>query len=105
MNFPSVFHELHPPEFRGALAMSWANMGAADDLALDVLLNSLSGFSREYVGIKRVQVGGKSCGGWEAEDPGSMFSPGGLPGVPLEASGGLSDEELERIDRELKKNL
>jgi len=52
-----------------------------------------------------VQIGGRSCGGWEAEDPGSMFSPGGLPGVPLEASGGLSDEELERIDRELRKNL
>lgn len=105
LNFPAAFHELHPPEFRGALAMAWANMGAADDLALDVLLNSLSGFSREYVGIKRVQIGGRSCGGWEAEDPGSMFSPGGLPGVPLEASGGLSDEELERIDRELRKNL
>ena len=33
-------------------------MGTGDELALDVLLNLLVGFSKDFAGIKRVLVGG-----------------------------------------------
>ncbi len=36
------------------------DMGTADELALDVLLNMLMGFSRECCGIKRICVGGEN---------------------------------------------
>jgi hypothetical protein len=34
-------------------------MGTADELALDVLLNMLLGFSAEVAGISRIRVGGE----------------------------------------------
>ena len=35
------------------------DMGTADELALDVLLNTLVGFSKECVGLKRILLGGQ----------------------------------------------
>jgi hypothetical protein len=33
-------------------------MGTADELSVDILINSLTQLSREYVGIKQLVVGG-----------------------------------------------
>ena len=33
-------------------------MGTCDEIALDVLVNLLLGFSKDYCGLKRVTVGG-----------------------------------------------
>lgn len=35
-------------------------MGTADELALDVLINALSTFSREQLGIRQLVVGGEN---------------------------------------------
>lgn len=36
-------------------------MGTADELAIDVLINMLSTFSKEYIGIKTLIVGGENA--------------------------------------------
>lgn len=33
-------------------------MGTADEMALDVLINTLMGFSKDHLGIKKMLVGG-----------------------------------------------
>ena len=43
---------------RGSWCRFWVDMGTADELALDVLINSLAQFSREYAGIARAVIGG-----------------------------------------------
>jgi hypothetical protein len=55
-------------ESRGAWARFWVDMGAADELALDVLVNAMLALSREHVGIRRLVVGGRGEGGWEAPE-------------------------------------
>jgi hypothetical protein len=47
------------PEFKGSWARFHVDMGTADELALDVLLNMLLGFSAEVAGISRIRVGGE----------------------------------------------
>lgn len=42
-------------------------MGTADELALDVLINTLASFSREGLGIRRLVVGGRN-GDWEVPE-------------------------------------
>ena len=53
-----VFHEMSEMEFKGQWARVWIDMGTADEMAFDVLINSLIQFSREYFGLKQVIVGG-----------------------------------------------
>ena len=53
-----VFHEMSEMEFRGRWARVWIDMGTADEMAFDVLINSLIQFSREYFGLKQVIIGG-----------------------------------------------
>lgn len=38
--------------------MHRVDLGSADELAIDILLNSLMQLSKEYVGIKKIFVGG-----------------------------------------------
>jgi hypothetical protein len=47
------------PEFKGSWARFHIDMGTADELALDVLLNMLLGFSAEVAGMSRIMVGGE----------------------------------------------
>jgi hypothetical protein len=50
------------------------DMGSADELALDVLINCLTTFSREQVGIKQVVFGGENDD-WELpEDVGPQVT-------------------------------
>lgn len=56
----ATFHDMAPLESRGAWARFWLDMGTADELALDILLNALSTFSREQLGIRQVVVGGQN---------------------------------------------
>ena len=47
-------------EYEGNWGRCWFDLGTADALAIDVLLNALSRLSLEYVGLERVVVGGDS---------------------------------------------
>jgi len=62
---PSSFHDISNVEFQDNLGRFWVDMGTADVLALDILINALLGLNSDYVGIKQLVFGGARFGDWE----------------------------------------
>lgn len=56
----SLMHNMGEVEYRGVWARCWFDLGTSDAIALDVLLNALRQFSRDYVAIETVIVGGEN---------------------------------------------
>ncbi|EIE27423.1 hypothetical protein COCSUDRAFT_11745 [Coccomyxa subellipsoidea C-169] len=56
--FQATFHDMGSLEHKGKWCRCWFNLGTADELALDVLINALINFSRENVGITHCFIGG-----------------------------------------------
>jgi hypothetical protein len=56
------------------------DLGTADELALDVLLNMLVGFSADAAGIKSIQIGGDNES-WPAPAQEEEFEGGKMPRV------------------------
>jgi len=56
----SVMHNMGDVEYEDAWARCWVDLGTADAIAIDVLINSLQQFTLEYVGIQQVIVGGQN---------------------------------------------
>mmetsp|Transcript_14382 Transcript_14382/g.27640 ORF Transcript_14382/g.27640 Transcript_14382/m.27640 type:complete len:313 (-) Transcript_14382:264-1202(-) len=54
----ALFHNMDELQYKGTWARFWVDLGSADELAIDILLNSLMQLSKEYVGIKKIFVGG-----------------------------------------------
>ncbi|MEO0540353.1 MAG: DUF3531 family protein [Cyanobacteria bacterium P01_A01_bin.105] len=54
----SLMHNMSEVQFQGTLARCWFDLGTTDAIALDVLINTLKQFDKDYVAIRRVQVGG-----------------------------------------------
>lgn len=94
----STFHDISSTEQNGNWLRTWVNMGTADELALDVLVNAMSTFSRENVGIKQFVVGGENED-WpipEAELPKSSMNPMSTKMPDDDYYGGDdSDEDVE----------
>jgi hypothetical protein len=57
----SVMHNIGEVEYQGLWARCWVDLGTSDALGLDVLLNTLEQFSREYVVIETCLVGGENA--------------------------------------------
>ncbi|MGQ9865354.1 MAG: DUF3531 family protein [Pseudanabaenaceae cyanobacterium] len=55
----SVMHNQGEVEYQDHWARCWFDLGTADALALDVLLNTLRQFSQDYTAIAEVVVGGQ----------------------------------------------
>ncbi|WP_287130060.1 DUF3531 family protein [Candidatus Cyanaurora vandensis] len=55
---PSLMHNMGEVEFEETWGRCWFDLGTADALAVDVLLNSLQTLSREYVPLRQVVLGG-----------------------------------------------
>ncbi|MBD2101308.1 DUF3531 family protein [Leptolyngbya sp. FACHB-261] len=55
----ALMHNMGDIEYEGVLARCWFDLGTSDSLAFDVLVNALAQFSREYVEIEEVQIGGQ----------------------------------------------
>jgi len=55
---PGFMHEVSEVETRGEWCRFWVDMGTADEMALDVLINAMSHFSQEYSGIRTLAIGG-----------------------------------------------
>jgi hypothetical protein len=53
-----VFHAMGGPEYKGRWARAWFDLGSADEMCVDVLINSLITFCREYFGLKTLVIGG-----------------------------------------------
>ncbi|CAI5479069.1 unnamed protein product [Closterium sp. Yama58-4] len=62
---PAMMHNIGDLEFQDSLGRIWLDMGTADMMAVDVLLNSLNAVSSDHVGIKKVTVGGSKMDDWE----------------------------------------
>jgi len=97
-SLPATFHEMEEPEFSGRSCRFWCNLGTCDEIAIDLLLNALHNFSCEYVGIRRVQVGGA---GLAAEDAlGGVWRAPTRPG-PF----GREREEMDGIAESIRDDL
>ncbi|MGF1513292.1 MAG: DUF3531 family protein [Elainellaceae cyanobacterium] len=56
----SVMHNMADLEYQGVWVRCWFDLGTSDAIALDVLVNTLSQFSHDYVAIKRLIIGGEN---------------------------------------------
>jgi hypothetical protein len=55
---PSMMHNMGTVEYEENWARCWFDLGTADAMALDILLNALITLNTEYVSFNRVIVGG-----------------------------------------------
>jgi len=56
-----VFHAMGGPEYKGRWARAWFDLGSADEMAVDILINAFIQLSREYFGIKTLVIGGENA--------------------------------------------
>ncbi len=56
----SLMHNMGEVEFRGLWGRCWFDLGTSDALALDALINTVRQFSKDYVEIKQIIVGGEN---------------------------------------------
>ena len=70
----SLMHNMGEVEFQGVWSRCWFDLGTTDALSLDVLINMVRQFSKDYVEIKRIFVGGENED-WPtpAENPEAAF--------------------------------
>jgi Protein of unknown function (DUF3531) len=71
----SVMHNMSEVEFQGCWARCWFDLGTTDALALDVLLNTLSQFSKDYIVITQVFVGGENADWPIPRESGALSDP------------------------------
>lgn len=57
---PSLMHNMGAVDYQADWGRCWFDLGTADVMSLDILLGALSTLSQEYIGLKRVIVGGKN---------------------------------------------
>ncbi|MEO0408008.1 MAG: DUF3531 family protein [Cyanobacteria bacterium P01_A01_bin.135] len=70
----SVMHNMSDLEYHGLWVRCWFDLGTSDAIALDVLINTLAQFSKDYVPIRRVLVGGENSD-WPTPDEERSFVP------------------------------
>lgn len=56
----AVMHNMAEVEYQGYWARCWFDLGTSDAIALDILINSLKQFSKDYVPIERLVIGGEN---------------------------------------------
>ena len=56
----ALMHNMGSVEYEGFWARCWFDLGTSDAIALDVLLNALKQFSKDYVEINQVLIGGEN---------------------------------------------
>lgn len=56
----AVMHNMGDVEYENSWARCWLDLGTADAIALDVLVNALRQFSQDYVQIEQVVIGGQN---------------------------------------------
>jgi hypothetical protein len=57
---PACFHELGTIEFKGCWTRFFLDMGTTDELSIDILINVLIGFSKDFATITQVILGGEN---------------------------------------------
>ncbi|HHP7245333.1 MAG TPA: DUF3531 family protein [Elainellaceae cyanobacterium] len=56
----ALMHNMADVEYRGTWARCWFDLGTSDAIALDVLINAFKQFSKDYVTIERLIIGGEN---------------------------------------------
>ncbi|NJL88067.1 MAG: DUF3531 family protein [Leptolyngbyaceae cyanobacterium SM1_1_3] len=56
----SVMHNMGEVQFQGLWARCWFDLGTTDAIALDILINTLQQFSKDYVYLEQLIVGGEN---------------------------------------------
>lgn len=56
----ALMHNMAEVEYRGTQARCWFDLGTSDAVALDILINALNQFSKEYVTIEKLIIGGEN---------------------------------------------
>lgn len=56
----SLMHNMGEFEYENNWGRCWFDLGTSDALALDILINSLKQFSKDYVSIEQLIVGGEN---------------------------------------------
>ncbi|NET31900.1 MAG: DUF3531 family protein [Cyanothece sp. SIO1E1] len=56
----ALMHNMGEVEYEGYWARCWFDLGTSDAIALDVLINALNQFSKDYVAIERLIIGGEN---------------------------------------------
>ncbi len=59
-SLPALMHNMGELEYEGVWGRCWFDLGTSDALALDVLINALQQFEREYVPLERLVIGGEN---------------------------------------------
>ncbi|GFR47844.1 hypothetical protein Agub_g9624, partial [Astrephomene gubernaculifera] len=99
----AYLHDMREVEYRECWARTWIDMGTADELSLDILLNMLVGFSTQMCGLRSIRLGGVNAD-WPVPSDEDM---GLLPeddymrvaADPMRLPQGL-DEEFQFMDEE-----
>ncbi|GAB4814579.1 hypothetical protein N2152v2_001625 [Parachlorella kessleri] len=55
---PASMHDMSNMESQDCWTRFWVDLGTSDELGLDILINALSNFSKEQVGVRHLVVGG-----------------------------------------------
>jgi hypothetical protein len=58
--FMALMHNMGEIEYQGTWARCWFDLGTTDAIALDILINALKQFSKDYVVIERLIIGGEN---------------------------------------------
>jgi hypothetical protein len=66
-SFLALMHNMSEFEYEGEWGRCWFDLGTSDAIALDILLNSLTQLSEEYVTIEILYIGGENSD-WPVED-------------------------------------
>ncbi|MGJ3249712.1 MAG: DUF3531 family protein [Elainellaceae cyanobacterium] len=56
----ALMHNMAEVEYRSTWARCWFDLGTSDAIALDVLINAFKQFSKDYVTIERLIIGGEN---------------------------------------------
>jgi len=71
---PALMHAIAAPQYQGAWARCWIDLGTSDGLSLDVLINGLRQLDHEFFEIQEVVVGGMNDD-WPVDDDDDRFLP------------------------------
>ncbi len=56
----ALMHNMAEIEYQGTWARCWFDLGTTDAIALDILINAFRQFTKDYVTIERIIVGGEN---------------------------------------------
>ncbi|HEY9827996.1 MAG TPA: DUF3531 family protein [Stenomitos sp.] len=56
----SLMHNMGDFEYEGYWGRCWFDLGTSDAIALDILLNALIQFSKDFIALERICIGGEN---------------------------------------------